>query len=123
MRTITKCNKSISALNFGRTLKIISCDIVRYLFTRIEYFYNFSWLQLCLCKPGNSVTWSIKASKRYISPAYVADPRFAVPARVAQAVPGALLNEAALQGKPSYFHAQENKPYLPRLLFSVPVQS
>jgi hypothetical protein len=38
--------------------------------------------------------------------------------RVAQAVPGALLNESAIQGKPSYFHAQENKPYLPKSLFS-----
>jgi len=38
--------------------------------------------------------------------------------KVAQAVPGALLNKAALQGKPSYFHAQEAKPYLPKTLFS-----
>lgn len=38
--------------------------------------------------------------------------------RVAQAVPGALLNEAALKGKPSYFHDQSAIPYLPREWFS-----
>ena len=36
---------------------------------------------------------------------------------IAQAVPGALLNEAALLGKPAYFHG-EATPYLPRALFS-----
>lgn len=38
--------------------------------------------------------------------------------KVTQAVPGALLNEAALQGKPSYFHEKSAKPYLPRRWFS-----
>lgn len=38
--------------------------------------------------------------------------------KVAQAVPGALLNEAALQGKPSYYHNRTVTPYLPKTLFS-----
>jgi hypothetical protein len=38
--------------------------------------------------------------------------------KVAQAVPGALLNEAALNGKPSYFHDQTTAPYLPKKWFS-----
>lgn len=39
--------------------------------------------------------------------------------RVGQAVTGALLNEAALQGKPAYFHEREGaKPYLDEKLFS-----
>jgi len=38
--------------------------------------------------------------------------------RVAQAVPGALLNEAALRGKPSYFHEQAIQPYLPANWFA-----
>ncbi|MCL9683967.1 hypothetical protein [Legionella maioricensis] len=36
--------------------------------------------------------------------------------RVAQAVPGALLNQAALEGKPAYLHS--GKPYLPKQYFS-----
>lgn len=36
---------------------------------------------------------------------------------IAQGVPGALLNEAALLGKPAYFHG-EATPYLPRSLFA-----
>lgn len=38
--------------------------------------------------------------------------------KISQAVPGALLNEAALKGKPSYFHDQSAKPYLPTSWFS-----
>jgi hypothetical protein len=38
--------------------------------------------------------------------------------KVAQAVPGALLNEAALKGKPSYFHDETAVPYLPKKWFS-----
>lgn len=38
--------------------------------------------------------------------------------KVTQAVPGALLNEAALKGKPSYFHEKTAKPYLPESWFS-----
>lgn len=38
--------------------------------------------------------------------------------RVAQAVPGALLNEAAMQGKPAYFNDQSATPYLPRNWFA-----
>lgn len=38
--------------------------------------------------------------------------------KVTQAVPGALLNEAALKGKPSYFHDKTAKPYLPETWFS-----
>lgn len=38
--------------------------------------------------------------------------------KVAQAVPGALLNEAALKGKPSYFHDHSARPYLPKAWFS-----
>jgi hypothetical protein len=38
--------------------------------------------------------------------------------KITQAVPGALLNEAALQGKPSYFHDRTVKPYLPVAWFS-----
>jgi len=38
--------------------------------------------------------------------------------KVAQAVPGALLNESALAGKPSYFHNKSAKPYLPEKWFS-----
>lgn len=38
--------------------------------------------------------------------------------KVTQAVPGALLNEAALKGKPSYFHEKSAKPYLPKHWFS-----
>ena len=38
--------------------------------------------------------------------------------RVAQAVPGALLNESALAGKPSYFHVKTTTPYLPEHWFS-----
>ncbi len=37
--------------------------------------------------------------------------------KVTQAVPGALLNEAAFNGKPSYFHASAT-PYLPKEWFS-----
>jgi len=33
--------------------------------------------------------------------------------KIAQAVPGALLNKAAMKGKPSYFHAEIAEPYLP----------
>lgn len=36
--------------------------------------------------------------------------------RIAQAVPGALLNQAVLEGKPSYSHS--GKPYLPNQYFS-----
>lgn len=38
--------------------------------------------------------------------------------KVAQAVPGALLNQAALEGKPAYFHNKTADPYLPRQWFS-----
>lgn len=38
--------------------------------------------------------------------------------KITQAVPGALLNEAALKGKPSYFHDKSAKPYLPKSWFS-----
>lgn len=38
--------------------------------------------------------------------------------KVAQAVPGALLNKAALNGKPSYFHDKSTIPYLPSTWFS-----
>lgn len=38
--------------------------------------------------------------------------------KVTQAVPGALLNEAALIGKPSYFHNKSTNPYLPEAWFS-----
>jgi len=38
--------------------------------------------------------------------------------KVAQAVPGALLNESAIRGKPSYYHNQNAKPYLPSEWFS-----
>ncbi|MBX9586567.1 MAG: hypothetical protein K2X50_04850 [Gammaproteobacteria bacterium] len=38
--------------------------------------------------------------------------------RVAQSVPGALLNESALVGKPSYFHVKSSTPYLPERWFS-----
>lgn len=38
--------------------------------------------------------------------------------KIAQAVPGALLNESALKGKPSYFHDNSAIPYLPKLWFS-----
>lgn len=38
--------------------------------------------------------------------------------KVAQAVPGALLNEAALKGKPSYFHDTSAIPYLPQKWFA-----
>jgi hypothetical protein len=38
--------------------------------------------------------------------------------KVAQAVPGALLNESALAGKPSYFHNKSTIPYLPEKWFS-----
>jgi hypothetical protein len=38
--------------------------------------------------------------------------------KIAQAVPGALLNEAAIKGKPSYFHVDSSKPYLPETYFS-----
>lgn len=37
--------------------------------------------------------------------------------KITQAVPGALLNEAALKGKPVYFH-EETEPYLPKPWFS-----
>lgn len=38
--------------------------------------------------------------------------------KISQAVPGALLNEAALKGKPSYFHDKSVKTYLPTSWFS-----
>jgi hypothetical protein len=38
--------------------------------------------------------------------------------KIVQAVPGALLNKAALKGKPAYFHEKSSKPYLPPLFFS-----
>lgn len=38
--------------------------------------------------------------------------------KITQAVPGALLNEAALKGKPSYFHEKSAAPYLPKKWFS-----
>lgn len=37
--------------------------------------------------------------------------------KLAQAVPGALLNESAIKGKPSYFHLKNNSPYLPSAFF------
>jgi len=43
--------------------------------------------------------------------------------RITQAVPGALLNEAALMGKPAYFHEQSVTPYLPKAWFSENVSS
>lgn len=43
--------------------------------------------------------------------------------KITQAVPGALLNEAALQGKPSYFHERTVKPYLPVAWFSQTVSA
>ena len=36
--------------------------------------------------------------------------------RIGQAVPGALLNQAVMEGKPTYSHL--GKPYLPRSFFS-----
>ncbi|MBA3662096.1 MAG: hypothetical protein H0W64_10230 [Gammaproteobacteria bacterium] len=39
-------------------------------------------------------------------------------AKITQAVPGALLNQAALMGKPCYFHETSTKPYLPERWFS-----
>lgn len=38
--------------------------------------------------------------------------------KLTQAVPGALLNEAALKGKPVYFHEKSAIPYLPKNWFS-----
>jgi ribosomal protein L7/L12 len=38
--------------------------------------------------------------------------------KITQAVPGALLNEAALKGKPCYFHEKSAIPYLPKTWFS-----
>jgi hypothetical protein len=43
--------------------------------------------------------------------AYAAD-------KITQAVPGALLNEAALLGKPAYFYERSVVPYLPKEWFS-----
>ncbi|MCD6044995.1 MAG: Uncharacterized protein K0R48_158 [Gammaproteobacteria bacterium] len=43
-------------------------------------------------------------------------------AKIAQAVPGALLNESVIKGKPSYFH-REGEPYLPRDFFSNNIQA
>ncbi|MCD6047431.1 MAG: Uncharacterized protein K0S08_1078 [Gammaproteobacteria bacterium] len=37
---------------------------------------------------------------------------------IAQAVPGALLNEAAIKGVPSYYHDKQAEPYLPKSWFS-----
>jgi len=37
---------------------------------------------------------------------------------IAQSVPGALLNMAAMQGKPAYFHEKSTQPYLPIVWFS-----
>lgn len=44
-------------------------------------------------------------------------------AKVAQAVPGALLNESVIKGKPSYFHKETAEPYLPRDFFSKNIQA
>jgi hypothetical protein len=38
--------------------------------------------------------------------------------RIAQAVPGALLNTGAIKGKPSYFHVKSSNPYLPESWFA-----
>lgn len=38
--------------------------------------------------------------------------------KIGQSVPGALLNEAALMGKPSYFHDKSTTPYLPTTWFA-----
>jgi hypothetical protein len=38
--------------------------------------------------------------------------------KIAQSVPGALLNSAALRGGPTYFHEQSVVPYLPKAWFS-----
>lgn len=38
--------------------------------------------------------------------------------KIAQAVPGALVNEAAIKGKPSYFHEQVTSSYLPKSCFA-----
>lgn len=43
--------------------------------------------------------------------------------KVTQAVPGALLNEAATLGIPAYFHALETKIYLPKAWFSSSVSA
>ncbi len=58
-------------------------------------------------------------SSEFILEADISGPDAAeVADRIAQAVPGALLNEAALKGKPAYFHKQSSVPYLPSSLFS-----
>lgn len=43
--------------------------------------------------------------------------------KIAQAVPGALLNESALRGKPSYFHDQTVRPYLPTSWFATTISA
>jgi hypothetical protein len=43
--------------------------------------------------------------------------------KISQSVPGALLNEAALAGKPSYFHEKSTTPYLPSKWFSESISS
>lgn len=64
----------------------------------------------------------VKADSRFIIRADVTGSEAAQAAdKVAQAVPGALLNEAALKGKPSYFHDETAKPYLPKTWFSTSI--
>lgn len=43
--------------------------------------------------------------------------------KISQSVPGALLNEAALAGKPSYFHEKSTIPYLPKQWFAENISS
>lgn len=43
--------------------------------------------------------------------------------KISQSVPGALLNEAALAGKPGYFHEKSTTPYLPSKWFSESISS
>lgn len=67
---------------------------------------------------ANKLTRPLAVSP-FIIHADVTGPEAALAAdNISQAVPGALLNEAALQGKPSYFHQQSAKPYLPKTWFA-----
>ena len=69
-------------------------------------------------KLGDDIKEKVRAHS-HVLVCDVSGPQAAATAdKVAQAVPGALLNEVAVQGKPVYYNDADVDPYLPREYFS-----
>jgi len=97
-------------------------DMDAYFKTLLEVCERFSGLEnqfqiILPTRISKRLTINVSAHP-YVLPCEVSGPEAASAAeKVAQAVPGALLNESALQGKPSYYH-NKTTPYLPIFWFS-----